>query len=202
MPTIARRSAFFRRTTLLSPAPFLAAAAACLTAPPALAQPSEDRAYAPSVYVQGEWARRQTDAITIGATLPWGTWRRPLWGGELRGHWDLYLSRWFFKGAARHGGTLVLGVTPTLRLRPDGGSSAWFWEAGIGATLADQRYHPAGQEEFSTRFNFASHLGLGRNFGAQRQHELMLSVQHVSNAGIKSPNPGENFLQLRYALHF
>ena len=36
---------------------------------PALAQPSEDRAYAPSVYVQGEWARRQTDAITIGATL-------------------------------------------------------------------------------------------------------------------------------------
>lgn len=53
MPTIARRNAFFRRTALLSPAPFLAAAAACLTAPPALAQPSEDRAYAPSVYVQG-----------------------------------------------------------------------------------------------------------------------------------------------------
>ena len=72
---------------------------------------------------------------------------------------------------------------------------------GIGATVASHRYRVQ-DHEFSTRFNFASHLGLGRNFGAQRQHELMLSVQHVSNAGIKSPNPGENFLQLRYALHF
>ena len=100
------------------------------------------------------------------------------------------------------GKVLVLGVTPTLRLRPDGGSSAWFWEAGIGATLADQRYHPAGQEEFSTRFNFASHLGIGINFGARRQHELLLRLQHVSNAGIKKPNPGVEFLQLRYAWHF
>ncbi|MGB3881445.1 MAG: acyloxyacyl hydrolase [Diaphorobacter nitroreducens] len=201
MPTIARRSAFFRRTALLSPAPFLAAAAACLTAPPALAQPSEDRAYAPSVYVQGEWARRQTDAVTIGATLPWGTWRRPLWGGELRGHWDVSLSRWSFDGIGGHNSAVVVGVAPTLRLRPDEGRSPWFWEAGIGATVASHRYRVQ-DHEFSTRFNFASHLGLGRNFGAQRQHELMLSVQHVSNAGIKSPNPGENFLQLRYALHF
>ena len=55
---------------------------------------------------------------------------------------------------------------------------------------------------FSTRFNFASHLGVGVRLGAQQQHEWLLRVQHVSNAGLKKPNPGENFLQLRYALHF
>ena len=77
----------------------------------------------------------------------------PLWGGELRGHWDLYLSRWFFKGAARHGGTSCWASRPPCACGPMAARSAWFWEAGIGATLADQRYHPAGQEEFSTRFN-------------------------------------------------
>lgn len=45
-------------------------------------------------------------------------------------------------------------------------------------------------------------LGLGVSLGAQRQHELLLRLQHVSNAGLKQPNPGLNFLQLRYALHF
>jgi hypothetical protein len=29
-----------------------------------------------------------------------------------------------------------------------------------------------------------------------------LRLSHVSNAGIKEPNPGENFLQLRYARSF
>jgi lipid A 3-O-deacylase len=38
--------------------------------------------------------------------------------------------------------------------------------------------------------------------GQQRQHELQLRLEHVSNAGIKEPNPGANFVQLRYALHF
>lgn len=178
--------------------------ASCLAAfsLPALAQqPDQDLSHAPSFYVQGEWARHDSDAVTIGATLPWRTWRMPLWGGELRGHWDFWLSRWSFEGLSGSRSSVVLGAVPTLRLRLDEGRSPWFWEAGIGATVANKRYVMR-EREFSTRFNFASHLGLGRNFGARRQHALMLSVQHVSNAGIKKPNPGEDFVQLRYALHF
>ena len=34
------------------------------------------------------------------------------------------------------------------------------------------------------------------------RHELALRLQHFSNAGIKHPNPGENFVQLRYAQGF
>ena len=181
--------------------PLLSATAACLLCaiPPAFAQQA---AHSPSVYLQASRAQHGTDAVTLGATLPFGTWSMPLWGGELRGHWDLYASRWSFNGAAQHDSTVVLGITPTLRLRPDGGRSAWFWEAGVGATLASQRYRPVGHLEFSTRFNFATHLGLGINLGDQRRHELLLRVQHVSNAGLKEPNPGLEFLQLRYAWHF
>ena len=33
-------------------------------------------------------------------------------------------------------------------------------------------------------------------------HELALRVQHYSNAGIRHPNPGENFVQLRGSFAF
>lgn len=170
-----------------------------LCAAPALAQQTGLK---PSVYLQASWARHDTQTLTLGTTLPWRDWHGQLWGGELRGYWDIYLSRWSFDSpdGGRDSSTL-LGVTPTLRLWPNPGHSPWFWEAGIGATLASQRYHTP-QREFSTRFNFASHLGLGLQLGEQGQHEVLLRLQHVSNAGLKEPNPGENFLQLRYALHY
>ncbi|WP_404301048.1 acyloxyacyl hydrolase [Alicycliphilus denitrificans] len=182
--------------------PYVLAAGLFASIPVCAQQAAGDLSHASSIYLQAGRAQHNTDAVTAGITLPWGRWRMPLWGGELSGHWDMYLSRWSFHGAAGHDSSLVLGVTPTVRLRPDQGRAAWFWEAGIGATLASQRYRPAGEEEFSTRFNFASHLGLGINLGAQRRHELLLRLQHVSNASIKQPNPGAQFVQLRYALHF
>jgi hypothetical protein len=67
--------------------------------------------------------------------------------------------------------------------------------------MTDKPYRtPA--KEFGTRFNFVDTAGVGRSFGAQRKHELGLRLVHMSNAGIKEPNPGENFLQLRYAASF
>jgi len=174
------------------------ASLALLCAVPAAAQPT---GLTPSAYLQANWARHDTQALTLGATLPWRDWSSQLWGGELRGYWDMYLSRWSFDGLAGHESTTLLGITPTLRLWTDPGKSPWFWEAGIGATLASERYQTP-RREFSTRFNFASHLGLGLQLGAQGQHELQLRLQHVSNAGIKKPNPGENFLQLRYAVRY
>lgn len=189
---------------LSSLAPACAAAGVFLacSAPPVFAQePGTPFADRPSVYVQAGRSRYDTNALTVGLTLPW-QWKRELWGGELHGYWDLYASRWSYDAVPDgHGSTTLIGLTPTLRLLPDGPGSRWFAEAGIGATVARHRYHTPGRE-FSTRFNFASHLGVGLRLGAQQRHELLLRLQHVSNAGIKHPNPGANFLQLRYALHF
>ncbi len=155
----------------------------------------------PSLYLQASQARHGTDAWTLGLTLPWGTWSDSLWGGELRGHWDLWASQWSAEGPTGRAHTTVVGLSPTLRLRPDEGRSAWFVEGSVGPTYADRLY-VTDRKAFSTRFNFASHLGVGLNWGVRRQHELVLRLQHVSNADIKKPNPGENFVQLRYALHF
>lgn len=164
----------------------------------ACAQPLDN---APSLYVQASRARHGTDAWSLGLTLPWGTWRRPLWGGELRGYWDLWASQWSAGGLQERAHTTVIGVSPTLRLYADQGRLAWFVEGAIGASYADRLY-ATDRKAFSTRFNFASHVGVGLHWGERRQHELVLRLQHVSNADIKKPNPGEDFVQLRYALHF
>lgn len=191
----------FPAPNLSHPGRILAACALALAASGSLHAQSATNADSPSLYLQGGVAREDSQAVTIGATLPWNGWQKAWGGGELRGHWDVYASQWRADGAVGRVHSTVLGVSPTLRLRHDGGRSAWFTEGGLGINYASPRYVTL-HKAFSTRFNFASHLAIGFNHGAQRQHEWQLRIQHTSNGGIKKPNPGQNFLQLRYALHF
>jgi len=138
---------------------------------------AQDASYRPTVYVQTGLAERSTDAFTVGGTLPWRGWTYSLWGSELRGHWDMSLSRWSFHAApGRSSSLMLLGITPTLRLHSGGGRSAWFWEAGVGVTVSNRRYVTQ-HKEFSTRFNFASHAGVGVYLGARRQHERAAHLQ-------------------------
>ena len=55
---------------------------------------------------------------------------------------------------------------------------------------------------FSTEFNFQSHLAVGYTLGARGEHDLALRIEHFSNAGIRSPNPGMEFASLRYTYRF
>jgi hypothetical protein len=94
-----------------------------------------------------------------------------------------------------------VGLTPVIRLQPAGRPSRWFAEIGVGANYIVPLYR-TGHKQFSTKFNFGDHFGVGRQFGERRQHEFMVRAQHFSNAGIEHPNPGENFVQLRYSRRF
>lgn len=158
--------------------------------------------YTAAVYVQAAKASRGADALTVGVALPWGNGPRwQLGDTPVEAYWDIYMSRWSSSDAPGGRDVTALGFTPTFRFLPGGQSAGWFVDAGIGATYSNRVYVPAPQR-FSTRFNFASSVGVGMQFGEQRAHELSLRLQHVSNASIKKPNPGENFLQLRYAVRF
>jgi lipid A 3-O-deacylase len=42
------------------------------------------------------------------------------------------------------------------------------------------------------------HVGIGCEFGAVRRREAALRIEHFSNAGVDHPNPGDNFVQLRW----
>ncbi len=92
------------------------------------------------------------------------------------------------------------GLTPTLRL---GGPSrtGFFAEIGVGAIAISPRFQST-RARFSTNYQFGDHFGVGwRSRGAHRW-EVALRYEHFSNAGIKKPNPGEGFAQLRLSAGF
>lgn len=157
---------------------------------------------APSLYVEAGHSLRSgagTRMRTLGLRLPL---QHTFWQGRVSTHVDMYLSDWASTAAPPAGGhTTQVGVVPMFRYRFNEGRSRWFVEGGIGLSYLNGTYHTA-SSSFSSRWNFSDHVGIGRNFGARHQHEISLHAKHVSNAGLRKPNPGATFLQLRYGYRF
>ena len=121
----------------------------------------------------------------------------------VRGYWDLQVGRW--NGPLRPGRASQevwdIGVTPVFRLERATRTRVWpFFEAAIGFhLLSDLRINS--ERSFGSRFQFGDHIAAGVRFGESNRYEMSLRLQHLSNGGITSPNPGINFLQLRLAYH-
>ena len=102
-------------------------------------------------------------------------------------YWDLSVGSWNSATGTVHD----FGVTPELR-HPIGSRGTYF-DAGIGFhVLSDS--HISSDFGFSTRFQFGDHVGVGYNFGPL---DVSARLQHLSNGGMRNPNPGINFLLLR-----
>jgi lipid A 3-O-deacylase len=139
-------------------------------------------------------------SLAVGAAWPW-EWRRISRTGEWTGSTEVFASLWSSRVAGDRVSFRQVGIIPVVRYRFDHGRSNWFAEAGIGLSYMDDLYRRE-TKQFSTRWNFIDVVGVGYSFGERRENELALRVAHISNAGFKRPNPGENFLQLRYARNF
>ncbi|HEX9397775.1 MAG TPA: acyloxyacyl hydrolase [Burkholderiales bacterium] len=132
----------------------------------------------------------------VGAQWDWqrqwfddGAWR-------LGGYWDASVGAW-------NGGPNTVwdyGFTPTFRYERAAGGSPYL-EAAIGFHYLSNA-HISSTRDFSTRFQFGDHVGVGVRFGPGGRYDLGLRLQHLSNAGIRDPNPGINFLQARFQYHF
>jgi hypothetical protein len=185
-----------RRTRTL-----VALGALALAGPAPAAQLSWDLLVPSSTFVQAG-VGEDTDMLVAGATWDW-SWRKSLAWGHATGYLEASLGRWSNdRGGTRSSAWVTqVGVTPVLRFHPNAWAPGGFVEAGIGANMVTPIYRNR-DKRFSTAFNFGDHVAVGWQFGAERKHEIALRLQHFSNAGIKHPNPGENFLQLRYARRF
>jgi len=137
--------------------------------------------------------------VSLGAIWPL-PWQRDFALGRLTASIEAGFGEWKTHGQRHHTRPFTqIGLTPSLRLYPEAWHGAWFVEAGIGANVVTPAYHTDGKR-FSTAFNFGDHIAIGLEFGAARQHEVSLRIEHFSNAGIDHPNPGENFVQLRWVV--
>lgn len=145
-------------------------------------------------------AGHQVDSVGLGAAWDWN-WHEHTGAGLVTGSTELSLARWRGTRGVDDQLATQVGITPMLRLYPAGATAGWFVEAGIGANAISPVYHN-GTRKFSTVFNFGDRLGVGRRFGDHQEHEFALRVEHFSNCGVSDPNPGENFLQMRYVRHF
>jgi lipid A 3-O-deacylase len=176
----------------------LAAAVAALGSPAAIAADFRPGAF---FIAPGGLTAHGSSSLTAGVAWP-AFWRSAALGGEWTAHAEGFISYWNAPQAVGgRKGFWQLGAVPILRYRFAGGTSPLFAEAGIGATVMDDVY-TSRRKTFSTRFQFQDTLGVGMNLGARREHEIGVRFSHFSNAGIKKPNPGENFVQLRYAHAF
>ncbi len=116
-------------------------------------------------------------------------WRQqPKWleNTLMRLYWDATLGTW----ESDIGSLQDLGLTPTFRYGHEHGA---YFDVGIGFHVLSET-QISSQIEFSTKFQFGDHLGIGYRFD---RYDVSARLQHLSNAGIRDPNPGINFLQLR-----
>jgi lipid A 3-O-deacylase len=153
-----------------------------------------------TVFVQLGAGDQETTAYLLGATwdLPW---RRDFRIGSVSGYFEGGFGRWStHKTHTDTAWPTQISVTPVVRLRPMR-TPNYFLELGVGANYIVPVFD-SGDKRFSTEFNFGDHVALGRTFRGRHPSEFAVRVEHFSNVGIEHPNPGENFLQLRYSPTF
>jgi len=137
--------------------------------------------------VQWNWSKRW--AIT------------PNW--HIGGYWDLDFGYWSNDSPRKtNNGMTDVGFTPTFRLQQTSmGPISPYAEGAIGFHLLSET-SVSEERRFSTTFQFGDHVGLGFRFGYRHAMDLGYRFQHLSNGGIKDPNQGINFHQVRFQYHF
>ena len=142
-----------------------------------------------------------TDMGRVAVQWDWG--RRWFQGADwhLGGYWDLGLGYWRRDDvrAGENEEIVEIGLTPVFRLQGNSLTGPYV-EAGIGAHLLSRT--SIGDKRLSTKFQFGDHFGVGYRFGAKGAWELGYRYQHLSNGGIKKPNDGINFHQVRVQYRF
>jgi lipid A 3-O-deacylase len=91
----------------------------------------------------------------------------------------------------QHDNLVHIGITPVAQLWL---SPATALELGIGANVFSGTH--LGEKPLSTAFQFGDSLGVFHRF-SNSPWTAGLRFTHYSNADIKRPNPGQNYLQLR-----
>ena len=174
------------------------AALALLAIPPA----AGFEAAPDALFIQVGSGDASAGQAVAGLQWDWAWPGRRLGSDRVRASWEVSIGRWRAEPEGATAWYTQVGITPALRYEfAPRASRTWFVEGGVGLNVITPNFL-AGRRRFSTEFNFGDHLAVGWRANRGPISEVALRVQHFSNAGIDSPNPGQNFLQLRVAKSF
>ena len=130
----------------------------------------------------------QTKMARFAIENHWRVRENVLRGWQLAGYWEFSFGIWDNSEES----TADVAATPVFRLQRD----SIYLEGAIGFHLVTSQI--SAQRTFSSAFQFGTHAGAGYRFGPARRYDLGLRVQHISNGGLREPNPGINFLSVRF----
>jgi lipid A 3-O-deacylase len=134
----------------------------------------------------------------LGITKNWDRKWLAMGNWHLGGYWEAQIGQWSGSDTRTIND---LGLTPVFRFQQTEPSKiSPYVEAGVGAhvitpTMLDDSRH------FGGAFQFGDLVGTGARFGEHGRYDLGLRFEHLSNGGIKKPNNGINFTQLRFVYH-
>ncbi|RKE25830.1 lipid A 3-O-deacylase PagL [Paraburkholderia sp. BL23I1N1] len=129
--------------------------------------------------------------------LTW--WQIGDWHFSLIG--EAHVAWWHTSEGNVHENIGEIGVTPIIRFIDGAGAIRPYVEVGAGVRLLSSP-RISSDLTLSTAFQFAPMAGVGVQFGNRQQYQAGYRFQHISNGGIKEPNPGINFHQLYLQYNF
>lgn len=122
-------------------------------------------------------------------------------GYHLSGYWETNLALWRLNAyqnvPGRKKNIAVVGFTPVFRYQSDS-KLGLYGEIGVGVNLFSTLYKNE-DKELATAFQFGDHIGVGYTTA---KWDFGLKFQHYSNASIKSPNAGANWIIAKAAYRF
>jgi lipid A 3-O-deacylase len=142
-----------------------------------------------------------TNMGRIGVQWDWNRKWLQTGGWHVGGYWDLSLGYWDAGTvpAGRNGSIVDIGLTPVFRIQQND-LRGLYGEIAVGFHLLS--HTTIGSKTLSTAYQFGDHFGVGYRFGDKGQYDLGYRYQHLSNGGIKKPNNGINFNQIRFQYRF
>lgn len=142
----------------------------------------------------------KTDMALVAAQWQWAQRWLQRSGSHVGGYWEVSAARWTRDASPGQNSQLAdFGVTPVFRWQAND-LHGFYIEGGIGAHLISTTQ--LGSRTLSTAFQFGDHAGVGYRFGARGAADVSYRYQHLSNAGIKTPNQGLEAHQIRLQYWF
>jgi lipid A 3-O-deacylase len=74
------------------------------------------------------------------------------------------------------------------------------WEFGIGVSLINDTIFAG--KDIDSHYQFEDRLGRVLEFDDNLKQSVAIRYMHYSNGGLNDKNPGMDFLNLSYAMHF
>lgn len=119
-------------------------------------------------------------------------WGNPQ-GWQTTLYWEFDIAQWQTRYGTPRQNVVEGGFSPLFRLQKRGGSWEPFIEGSVGVRIMSHS-STSPQHNYSTAFRFTETIGFGVAFGPRNAAEFGVRFQHLSNATIKKPNPGTDFI--------